>query len=351
MHILDMSFKRSTYQVELYSSLIFESTLGIAAVTNARLHGSMDKPASYWQQLRDSASGELAQELEFCEKHQTWKMLLQLLHTHPFASTQEFVDFVWSLEDSHFKFLVLPYLESGQEAARLKSAQGDHEAAEELIRACQGHPFFPEMIQTVTGNEVNALKRHLTALLQLWDQEVTLAEAEEKKGILERDLIMKKNLLRSCTPEEVVLRAAGVEYKPEAGVSRVLLIPHVIYRPWTIEANMKEIQIFYYPVSEASLTPENDPYQPPGELVQLYKALGDDKRLRALKLICEQDRSLKELTELLGMGKTTVHHHLAILRGAGLVRVKDGSYSWNQSSLDHHDQDLHRFLGVKYKEQ
>ncbi|MDR0270184.1 metalloregulator ArsR/SmtB family transcription factor [Paenibacillus sp.] len=344
MHIFDTSFKRNTYQVELNSSLLFESALGIAAITYPKLHETMDKPASHWQQLRSNASADLKRELDFCQKHQTWKMLLQLLHTEEFVSAEAFADYVSSLPDADFNFNILPYLERRQHAIRLQAAQGNEEAVQALIGLCKEHSFFPDMIRAVSQYGAVHLKRHLTNMLRLWEEEIGSADTEEKKGILERDLAEKKAWLRSCTPEEVVLRAAGIECKPEAGVSRVLLIPHVVYRPWTIEAGMEDTQIFYYPVSEASMMAESDPYQPPGQLVQLYKALGDDKRLRALKLISEQDRSLKELTDLLGMGKTTVHHHLAILRGAGLVRVKDGSYSWNPKSLDHHADELRIFL-------
>jgi DNA-binding transcriptional ArsR family regulator len=35
----------------------------------------------------------------------------------------------------------------------------------------------------------------------------------------------------------------------------------------------------------------------------------------------EGDTSLDELTEMLGLSKSTVHHHMSILRAAGLIRI------------------------------
>ncbi|MGN7356306.1 ArsR/SmtB family transcription factor [Paenibacillus sp. SAF-054] len=347
MQLLDMSFKGNSFQVEGQSSLLFESALGIAAMTHKKLHDALDKPDAYWKQLWENVSGSLRRELIYCEEHQTWKMLLQLLHMQAFASVAALESYVERLENEDFKFIVLPYLGRTLQPTRRLAAEGDADAAAKLIAACASHEFFPEMIRTVSQSEAEGLKRHLLSLLKLWDVEVAAAEAETKSAILKRDLARIETWTKTCSPEEVVLRAAGVEYQAEAGVSRVLLIPHVIYRPWTIEANMEGVQIFYYPVSNESLSADNDPYQPPGRLVQLYKALGDEKRLRALKLIAEKERSLKELTDLLGLGKTTVHHHLAILRGAGLVRVKEGSYSWNTHSLNHQDCDLRSFLGLE----
>ncbi|MEI0740176.1 metalloregulator ArsR/SmtB family transcription factor [Paenibacillus sp. JTLBN-2024] len=347
MYIFDASFKRNTYGVELAASLLFEYALGIAAITYPKLHGTMEKPAAFWQRLRAEASAELRRELDFCQKHQTWKMLLQLLHAVAFDSAERFGDEVRSLKDEDFNFIVLPYLESEWNEVRRQAARGSEEAAKALVGACKDHAFFPDMIHAVGRYGAGGLKRHLTNLLRLWEKEIGGRDAAESKAILERDLAEKKAWLASCSPEEVVLRAAGVEYKPEAGVTRVLLIPHVIYRPWTIEANMEGTQIYYYPVSGSSMADQADPYEPPGRLVQLYKALGDEKRLRALKLISEQDRSLKELTDLLGIGKTNAHHHLAILRSAGLVRVHGGSYAWNRDSLNHHAGELRDFLGLK----
>lgn len=90
MKVVDTSFKRSSYQVELYNSLLFESALGIAAATYPKLHAALDKPQSYWQHLRTSTSLELRRELDFCQRQQTWKMLLQLLHAQNFATAEDF---------------------------------------------------------------------------------------------------------------------------------------------------------------------------------------------------------------------------------------------------------------------
>lgn len=66
----------------------------------------------------------------------------------------------------------------------------------------------------------------------------------------------------------------------------------------------------------------NNPDAPPSWLVRTYKALSDEKRLRILRRLSEGETSLDELTELLDISKSTVHHHISVLRGAGLVRVQ-----------------------------
>ena len=57
----------------------------------------------------------------------------------------------------------------------------------------------------------------------------------------------------------------------------------------------------------------------PLRLVRLSKALGDEKRLRILRALADGEKSLMELAEMFGLAKTTMHHHMIILRSAGLV--------------------------------
>jgi DNA-binding transcriptional ArsR family regulator len=56
--------------------------------------------------------------------------------------------------------------------------------------------------------------------------------------------------------------------------------------------------------------------------VKTYKALSDERRLRILRRLSEEEASLDDLVDLLGLSKSTVHHHMSVLRAAGLVRVR-----------------------------
>ena len=58
--------------------------------------------------------------------------------------------------------------------------------------------------------------------------------------------------------------------------------------------------------------------------MRLSKALGDEKRLRILRVLSEGEKTLMELAEMFGVAKTTMHHHMIVLRSAGLVSVGVG---------------------------
>lgn len=68
---------------------------------------------------------------------------------------------------------------------------------------------------------------------------------------------------------------------------------------------------------------------PAADLLGFFKALADANRLRLVGLLAARERSVGELAALLGVREPTVSHHLAILRGAGLVALRaDGNTHW-----------------------
>ena len=64
-------------------------------------------------------------------------------------------------------------------------------------------------------------------------------------------------------------------------------------------------------------------------LVEFFKVLADATRLRIVGLLAVQERSVDELATLVGVRPPTVSHHLAKLRNAGLVSVRnEGTVRW-----------------------
>jgi DNA-binding transcriptional ArsR family regulator len=68
------------------------------------------------------------------------------------------------------------------------------------------------------------------------------------------------------------------------------------------------------------------PPLPSGDLVQLLRALGEQTRLRALKLIAERPRSTQELAPLVGISEAGLSKHLRQLADAGLVEARREGY-------------------------
>ncbi len=56
--------------------------------------------------------------------------------------------------------------------------------------------------------------------------------------------------------------------------------------------------------------------------VEFAKALADDTRQKIMAFCCCQERGVSEIVEHVGVAQPTVSHHLAILRDAGLVKIR-----------------------------
>ncbi len=69
-----------------------------------------------------------------------------------------------------------------------------------------------------------------------------------------------------------------------------------------------------------------------GDLVEFFKVLGEPNRLRIVGLLGQRAYTVEQLAVTLGVGASTVSHHLARLARAGLVAARSESY-YNLYSL------------------
>ncbi|OSX88415.1 ArsR/SmtB family transcription factor [Bacillus mycoides] len=338
------SRKRETYNVQMKYSILFECALGIAAVTHKRLIDTLEKSQSEWEKIRQSLSVEMREHLQFVEENNTWKALLQLLYEGDFQDLLQFIANIDSLSEEDLKYICLPFLGEAYQAKRRLAASGEVSVIHELKELTHDHQFFSTYIEFVCHADVRELKTHLIAVMTGWYDSVVKKEAEEIVSILQRDYEAKNEMNKKMKPEEFVEWATGgVTYMPEPSVHHVLLIPQITYRPWNIEADIEDTKVFHYPVANESIHPE-DPYEPSYFLVHKHKALGDEARLRIVKLLFEQERTLQEITERLQLGKSTVHHHLKLLRSAKLVDIQDGKYVLRKKAVQSLAKELDAFL-------
>jgi SAM-dependent methyltransferase len=65
------------------------------------------------------------------------------------------------------------------------------------------------------------------------------------------------------------------------------------------------------------------------EVSTLYRLLGDEGRLRLIRMLSRERLNVTELTGILGLAQSGVSRHLGLLKDAGLVEEeKDGGYSY-----------------------
>lgn len=161
-----------------------------------------------------------------------------------------------------------------------------------------------------------------------------------------------RHLSGALDPHELIERVTnGIAYEIPLGTRQLVMVPTVTLRPWTFITDFGDSVVVGYGLADEHL--DHDPDAAPGWLVRFHKALGDDKRLRILREVANGGSSLGELTDLLGVAKSTVFHHIGILRAAGLVRVvfgknEDGgnTYLLRQEAFGDAHTQLQKYLEV-----
>ncbi len=64
-------------------------------------------------------------------------------------------------------------------------------------------------------------------------------------------------------------------------------------------------------------------------LLQFFKALAHESRLRLLGFVAEREHNVQELAQRMSLKEPTISHHLGMLRAADLVNLRqDGNTHW-----------------------
>ena len=189
--------------------------------------------------------------------------------------------------------------------------------------------------------------RRILRILRAWAAPFATIEPRVT-AILDRDHALRAADRGTLNNAELIERTTGgIRWLPEVGVRRVVLAPSYFNRPYNYLLAGDDWRFFGYPVADDALEAE-DRLAPPPAVVRLHRALGDETRLRILKLLSGNDLYMTEIAQQLELSKPTISHHLALLRAAGLVTIVDeGSvtyYSLRRDRIAAASTDLAQFL-------
>jgi DNA-binding transcriptional ArsR family regulator len=228
----------------------------------------------------------------------------------------------------------------------VQAAEGDPEAQRQFLKTSSPDDRdWQEFLHQIFSVDAETTKTTLLNIFQGWYERVFRDFESEVKPILECDLEAKRALKPNMPVERLIESATnGLEFVPEPGLRKVLLVPSYVLRPWNEPCDYQDMKIFCYPVADESVTQDSN--TPPVQLVRLYKALADERRLRILKMLMTRSYSLQEIADEFGVAKTTMHHHLGTLRAAGLVRAQSNEkmYSLRHNMLSQVSELLNTYL-------
>jgi DNA-binding transcriptional ArsR family regulator len=258
--------------------------------------------------------------------------LLGLVHETP--APRRVADFVAHLEATdaiELQLNLLGYYMRGHHIAEpetiRRAAMGEREAIDELTAAADAWEEKGALVRQLLDLGGDVLKARVLELLTRWNTEVFELTLGEVGPLLERAAEETRALARTLPPSDFIVRVTGgIQYTAPPEIHALVFFPSWWFRPWVMLSEHKNLRIFSFPAGGGASADGVDD----GDLARLYKALGDEKRLALLRLLRRGPIALGEAAREVGLSKSTAHHHLAILRHAGLVLIRDGeekSYS------------------------
>lgn len=205
-----------------------------------------------------------------------------------------------------------------------RAAAGDAGAARRLLRDERYYGGEARAaLAAVLPLTPQQTKRRILAVLRAW---LAVFAPHERRVLveLEADAEAKRALAATLDPQALIAAATGgYVYEPEPEFGRIALVPHLAARPWLLLCQHRDTRIICYAVESGAGAAATS-----SRAVALGKALGDEQRVAILGRLARGEASLAELAEAAEVAKSTAHHHLALLRDAGLVGLRGNARSY-----------------------
>jgi DNA-binding transcriptional ArsR family regulator len=200
--------------------------------------------------------------------------------------------------------------------------EGDRPALDEL-RSWVREGGCPPELEALLARSPEEYRDLLVDVIDRFHREVFVDLEAEAMGAIERDVAHRSaQLEEGAEAADIVLEATnGFELGDDPTLRQVVLIPSYWCRPWLVVGRLDDTEMLSSPVAEQFVALPSE--APPPSLVKLFKALGDEGRLKLLRRMSTGPVTLSDAVEELGVAKATAHHHLSILRQAGLVSLRD----------------------------
>jgi len=312
---------------------------------------------SWFDTARAKATPDLLDTIQsfLSDSNHAWHHLFGLVYdSEPPRDVPAFLAHIREIEPLELRLHLIGYYQRSIRRTTpldviYRAAEGDAEAQRQFLKTSfPEHGNWQELLHNLFSIDAETTKATLLGILEAWNERVFRDLEPQVIPILERDLEAKRAVKSTMAPERFIEMATnGLEYVPEPGFRKVLLIPSYVMRPWNELCEYQDMKIFCYPVADEHISEDSN--TPPVRLVRLYKALADERRLRILKMLMTRSYSLQEIADEFGVAKTTMYHHLGTLRTAGLVRMQSDEhiYSLRPNTLSEVSELLNTYLKGK----
>ncbi len=318
---------RSRFEVVARTEAAFDAMLAIwSAFGGDDRVGQHELGKKYFTDFRQAMPEETlaAMEKAGLEDGSVWATLLTFIAARaPLGDDDDLLDWLAGT-DEDIAGAILCELGWKADPEDLEAAVASRDpAAVDAVLSTVKKEYHRRCLSTVLQIPVGEMGAQVAGILRSVMETAYASHRQEWVAAIAASAEATRVLGTTLDPHDLIERVtSGLEFKIPLGTRRLVLVPTITLRPWTLITDFGDAVVVAYAVADEHL--DRDPDAAPGWLVRFHKALGDHKRLRILREVSDGGATLTDLTEVLGLAKSTVFHHMGILRAAGLVRVMVG---------------------------
>ncbi|MEO8273693.1 MAG: metalloregulator ArsR/SmtB family transcription factor [Chloroflexota bacterium] len=319
--------------IRILSGPAFELVAQLSAFTSGPARASLESGKTWIRQVRELAGAELIRGVERWAITLYGELSSVVLEAGPPYRPEQLVRQLRAMKPAALAQRLLG-ADSPQSRAMLsrdafdKALAGHPGARAEVVDTLGSDPSARQSLERLLSTKPEFVQAEIAAIVETWAQRVFPTLSETSLPLIERDVGSKERLF-ARTPRMEAMRIAtnGVELASLGWADEIVLVPTVALRPFIVPVEWRSTLLIMSSVGDAAF--DQDPEAPPRRLVQAAAALGDALRLRLLHELAVGEMTATELAEALSVERTSLHHHLGILRSAGLVGVRaEGLQSW-----------------------
>ena len=324
--------------VRFVTGAAFELVAELSAFTSGTARGSLDSGKLWIREVRALAGPELVGRVERFGINVYAELATIALEAAEPRGVEELLAAIRTMGAEAFRRRLF-----GADSTMTRSMVADgaidralagEAAAVAEFRAAFGFDRATRVaIDRLVGTPADELLEEFSAIVADWAERVFARFGPDALAAVGREVALRADQLAGPGAELVKEVTRGVVYEPPAWIDEIVLAPAVALRPFMIPIELRGTTLFLYSVADEAF--EADPTAPPRQLVKVAAALGDERRLRVLYVLRDGEMTATEIADRLGVDRTSLHHHLGILRSAGLLEIRDdGVAGWRYGLKD-----------------
>lgn len=314
--------KANPVRVDVDASPIYELLLQITVFTGFENLETYDVGRDWADSQRQRCSVQLLEALDrLGGRFANLDQLMGIQAMHPSSSVPGFLHRLEQLTPHevalHLTGFYSELYPEDLESTILAAFSGSRKARPAAARGLAGDmPERQGAIAQLLATPAGDLKEHLLEVVSGWYERIFAGDEPTARRLLAADARAKRTLI-GTSPERLILLATGIKYGIKDRFRKVLLIPTLVMRPWVGVVNYKRLRIYAYPVVEDPTSIETARRG----LARTYQALGDEARLRILKVLADDALTLEELCRHVQQPEPVVRAHIAVLRAGRIVQI------------------------------